>query len=357
MNVDNLELDRISITDIENVFIGQVEDEKGGTGCTVFIAPDGMPAGLDIRGGGPASRESSLMAPLSRTEILHGIVLAGGSAYGLDAAGGVMRYLEEQGIGLHVADSVVPLVCQADIFDLNVGDPKARPDVAMGYEAAKRALTAPNYKDGNYGAGCGATVGKICGNDLCMKGGIGSFAIQMGELQIGAVVVVNAVGDVYDWTNSNKLAGVRHEGTNTMLTPTQTRQRWYQDQIAPMHGANTTLGVILTNGKFSKAELSKIASMAHDGYAMAISPVHTTMDGDSIYALSTGNVTADIDSTGVMASCVMAEAIYYAVNAAETAYGIPSIKDVEPMAETEKYILPEEYRSFRLEKFRKSTKG
>ena len=348
----NIELDKIPVSDIENVFIGQVEDVKGGTGCTAFIAPKGIRAGLDIRGGGPASRESSLMNSLSRTEIVHGIVLAGGSAYGLDAAGGVMRYLEEQGIGIPVEGSVVPLVCQADIFDLNIGDPKVRPDVAMGYEAAKRALTAPNYKDGNFGAGCGASVGKISGTEYCMKGGIGSFAVQIGDLKIGAVVVVNAVGDVYDWTTAEKIAGVRHEGTNTMLTPAQTRKKWYESKIAQLHGANTTLGVVITNGGFNKAELSKIASMAHDGYAMAISPVHTSMDGDSIYALSTGDVNADLDTTGVMASYVMAEAIYYAVNAAETAYGIPSLKDVEPLAETQKFILPEEYRTFRLEKFR-----
>ncbi|MCR4883470.1 MAG: P1 family peptidase, partial [Clostridiales bacterium] len=182
------------ITAIRQIRIGQVENEEAGTGCTVLVCPEGMQAGVDVRGGGPASRETPLLSPLMSAQAIHAITLAGGSAFGLGAAGGVMNCLEERGIGLDVGVTRVPLVVQSDIFDLTVGDPHVRPDEAMGYEAAKLALEAPNYRDGNYGAGCGATVGKAAGMERCMKSGIGSYALQIGEVQIGAVVVVNALG-------------------------------------------------------------------------------------------------------------------------------------------------------------------
>ena len=189
----------IKITDIEPLMIGQAENKEAATGCTVLICEDGMRAGLDVRGGGPASRESQLLNPLMSAQIVHAIVLSGGSAYGLGTANGVMTYLEEQGIGYDTGYALVPLVAQADIYDLSVGDPSVRPGPDMGYEAAKKALEAPNYQDGNYGAGCGASVGKIAGMDYAMKTGIGSYAVQVGDLKIGAIVVLNALGDVYDW--------------------------------------------------------------------------------------------------------------------------------------------------------------
>ena len=186
----------IPVTDIQNIRIGQAENAAAGTGCTVFICEGGMRAGLDVRGGGPASRESELLKPLAAAQYIHAIVLAGGSAFGLGAANGVMEYLEARDIGFDVGVTKVPLVVQSDLFDLTVGECSVRPDAAMGYEAARRAMEDPNYQDGNYGAGCGATVGKICGMDTCMKTGIGSFAIELGGLQIGAVVAVNALGDI-----------------------------------------------------------------------------------------------------------------------------------------------------------------
>ncbi len=196
----------ISINDIGAVMIGQTENAEAGTGCTVFISKGGMPAGHDVRGGGPASRESELLDPLAAASGIHAIVLSGGSVYGLGAADGVMKYLEEKDIGYDTGVAKVPLVAQSDLFDLSVGDGSVRPDADMGYEAARLAMEAPNYKDGNYGAGCGATVGKIAGMDTCMKTGIGSYAIKIGDLKIGAVVAVNALGDIYDWSTGKKIA-------------------------------------------------------------------------------------------------------------------------------------------------------
>ena len=205
----------ITITDIKGIRIGQTENKEAGTGCTVILSESGqgMCAGLDVRGGGPASRESELLKPLAAANAIHGIVLAGGSAFGLGAADGVMRYLEEHDIGFDVGVTKVPLVCQADLFDLTVGDASIRPDAAMGYEACLNAEQG-NYQDGNFGAGCGATVGKFAGMDCCMKSGIGSYAVQIGALQVGAIVAVNALGDIYDWKTGTKCScTVRKQAT------------------------------------------------------------------------------------------------------------------------------------------------
>ncbi len=310
----------ISIREIKGLCIGQTEDADAGTGCTVLVCERGMAAGLDIRGGGPASRDTHLLDPLTAAQSIHAVVLGGGSAFGLGAADGVMAYLEKRDIGFDVGVTKVPLVAQSDIFDLTVGDKSVRPDRAMGYAAAKNAMEAPNYRDGNYGAGCGATVGKLAGMETCMKSGIGSYAIQLGPLQIGAVVVVNALGDVYDWKTGRKVAG--------LLTPDK---KGFRDSVALMqesiavHGnrfaENTTIGAVVTNAAFTKPQLCKIAGMAHNGYARSIRPVHTSADGDSIYALSVGDVSADMDLVGTLAAEVMSEAILRAVTSAESAYG------------------------------------
>ena len=207
----------IPITSFDNLQIGQAENAAAGTGCTVvLLGKDGAPAGLDVRGGGPASRESELLKPLAAAQVIHAIVLAGGSAFGLDAAGGVMRYLEERGIGFDVGVTKVPLVCQSDLFDLTVADARTRPDAAMAYAACVNAETG-NYRDGNHGAGTGATVGKLLGMDHCMKSGIGSYAVQVGDLKVGALVAVNAVGDVYDFETGRKVAGLRADDGKTFL--------------------------------------------------------------------------------------------------------------------------------------------
>lgn len=320
-------MQEIKITDMTAIKIGQTENVEAGTGCTVFLCPKGMRAGLDVRGGGPASRESQLLNPLMSAEVIHGIVLAGGSAYGLDAAGGVMQYLEEQNIGFDVGVTKVPLVAQADIFDLTVSDTFVRPDKDMGYRTAKQAYTAPNYKDGNYGAGCGATVGKICGMDYCMKSGIGSYAVQIGDLQIGAVVVVNALGDVFDWETGQQIAGLLTEDKSALRSTSNFMKQNIESADNQFTG-NTTVAVVITNAKFDKAKLCKIAGMAHDGYARSIQPVHTSADGDSIYAVSIGTVQANQDVVGLLAAEVVSAAITRAVKNAESAYGYPSVNEL-----------------------------
>lgn len=319
--------EEISIGDIGPVAIGQTENAEAGTGCTVFISKDGMPAGLDVRGGGPASRESELLDPLAAASSIHAIVLSGGSAYGLGAADGVMKYLEEKNIGYDTGVARVPLVVQSDLFDLSVGDGSVRPDKDMGYEAARIALESPNYKDGNFGAGCGATVGKIAGMDTCMKTGIGSYAIRIGDLKIGAVVAVNALGDIYDWKTGKKIAGLLTEDGKGFR---DTLEYMAMDTTAKDNKftGNTTIGVVITNAEFSKSQLCKIAGMTHDGYARSIRPVHTTADGDSIYAVSAGDVKADQDLVGSLSAVVMSEAIKRAVFSAESAYGFKSAGDL-----------------------------
>ena len=321
-----IDAEEISINDIGSVAIGQTENAKAGTGCTVFISKDGMPAGLDVRGGGPASRESELLDPLAAASSIHAIVLSGGSAYGLGAADGVMKYLEEKNIGYDTGVARVPLVAQSDLFDLSVADGSVRPDADMGYEAARIALESPNYKDGNYGAGCGATVGKIAGMDTCMKTGIGSYAIKIGDLKIGAVVAVNALGDVYDWKTGKKIAGLLTEDGKGFRDTLEYMARDTSIKDNKFTG-NTTLGVVMTNAAFSKSQLCKIAGMTHDGYARSIRPVHTTADGDSIYAVSVGDVKADQDLVGSLSAVVMSEAIKRAVYSADSAYGFKSAKD------------------------------
>lgn len=320
-------MQEISIMDFENLKIGQAENTAAGTGCTVLLlGQEGAPAGLDVRGGGPASRESELLKPMAAASVIHAILLSGGSAFGLDAAGGVMRYLEEHNIGFDVGVTKVPLVCQSCLFDLTVGDPMVRPDADLAYTACQNAEQG-NYRDGCFGAGTGATVGKLLGMEHCMKSGIGSYAVQVGELKVGALVAVNALGDIYDWKTGRKVAGLLAEDGKTFANAEEIALR-KTEVVENKFVGNTTLGVIVTNGSFQKAQLCKIAGMGHDGYARAIRPVHTTADGDSIYAVSLGNVQADQDVVGALAAQVMAEAILRAVQAAKSGYGFPSVSDL-----------------------------
>lgn len=320
-------MQEISIMDFENLKIGQAENVAAGTGCTVLLlGKEGAPAGLDVRGGGPASRESELLKPMATASVIHAILLSGGSAFGLDAAGGVMRYLEEHNIGFDVGVTKVPLVCQSCLFDLTVGDPMARPDADLAYTACQNAEQG-NYRDGCFGAGTGATVGKLLGMEHCMKSGIGSYAVQVGELKVGALVAVNALGDIYDWKTGRKVAGLLAEDGKTFANAEEIALR-KTEVVENKFVGNTTLGVIVTNGSFQKAQLCKIAGMGHDGYARAIRPVHTTADGDSIYAVSLGNVQADQDVVGALAAQVMAQAILRAVQAAKSGYGFPSVSDL-----------------------------
>ena len=318
----------IKISEVGAFRIGQAENAAAGTGCTVIICENGMAAGLDVRGGGPALRESQLLNPLMAAEEIHAVLLGGGSAFGLGAANGVMEYLEERGIGIDVGVTRVPLVVQADIFDLTVGDKMIRPDRNMGYLAAKNAMETPNYRDGNYGAGCGATVGKIRGMDCCMKTGIGSFALENGNVRIGALVVLNALGDVYDAKTGKKTAGVL-KADKSGFSDTVELMAETTDVVENRFTNNTTLAVVMTNAKFQKPQLCKIAGMAHDGYARSIRPVHTSVDGDSVFAVSAGDVSADQDLIGILAAKVVSEAILRAVSSAESAYGLPAAKDLQ----------------------------
>ncbi len=318
----------IPITSMEPFRIGQAEDAAAATGCTVILCPQGMRAGLDVRGGGPASRESQLLSPLTAAQFIHAVVLGGGSAFGLGAANGVMECLEKRGIGFDVGVTKVPLVAQSDLFDLTVGDPFARPDAAMAFRAAEAALDAPNYRDGNFGAGCGATVGKITGMERCMKSGIGSFAVRLGELEIGAVVAVNALGDVFDRSTGRQIAGLLSEDKKTLRSTAEYMKRSVRP-VENRFAGNTTIAAVMTNAYFEKAQLCKIAGMAHDGMARSICPVHTSADGDSVYALSAGEARADQDVVGILAADVLSEAVTRAVMSAESAYGFPAARDIE----------------------------
>ena len=312
----------IGINEIENIKIGNAQNVEAATGCTVILCERGAVAGVDVRGGGPASRETELCKPTSSQGFINAVLLSGGSAFGLDAAGGVMQYLEKKNIGFDVGITRVPLVCQSCIFDLSVGDMTVRPDKAMAIRACEEAeKNAPQM--GNVGAGIGASVGKLGGMATAMKGGLGSYAVQIGELKVGAIVAVNACGNIYDYDTHELIAG--------MLTPDKTamvdmEQAIYMmaEQAMANHMQNTTIGAVVTNGKFDKAQMNKIAAIAHNGYARTINPVHTSMDGDSIYAMSVGDVKADMDMVGTLAAKVMGHAVCDAVMKATDAYGLMS---------------------------------
>ena len=300
----------ISITEIEGVRIGNAQNADAKTGVTVLLFDQGAKVGVDISGGGPASRETPLASPLTADNPVHAIVLSGGSAFGLAAGDGVMRYLEERGVGYETGYAKVPLVCQSCIYDLGCGRADIRPDADMGYAACADAEKNQPLT-GSVGGGAGATVGKLCGMERSMKAGLGIHAVAAGDLQMAAVVVVNALGDIYDPENGRKIAGLRTEDgqgfADTCQMLCQIRQR--QD----LFNSNTTIGAVVTNGRFSKAEMSKIASMARSAYGRCIRPVGTMADGDTIYAASAGNAEADINVAGTLAAEVMAQAIKKAV--------------------------------------------
>lgn len=321
-----MELKEISIKDIENVKIGNETDAANGTGCTVFLFEKGCPCGVDVRGGGPASRETTLLLPTSAAQVIHAVVLGGGSAYGLDASGGVMKFLEEKNIGFPVGNGVVPLVVQSDIFDLTCGSFNVRPDQKYGYNACVNAYK-DNYQDGNFGGGTGATCGKFIGMDFCTKTGIGSYAVQCGDLKVGAVVIVNALGNVYDH-EGKCIAGLLNKNKNGFENSEKLMYENASKVTENKFTGNTTIAIILTNALFDKSRLTKIASMAQNGMARSIRPVHTSADGDTVYAASTGNIKADQDAVGTLAADVLSRAIEKAVHAAQSAYGFKSSKDI-----------------------------
>ncbi len=305
----------ISIKELTNLRIGHASDEKAKTGVTVLYFPNGARVGCDISGGGPASRETTLTSPVTADNPINAIVLSGGSAYGLAAADGVMRFLESQGIGYPTGPAVVPLVCQSCIYDLGYGSASVRPDAAMGEEACRHALACTDSRTGNIGAGIGATVGKLYGMAQATKAGLGIAAVEVGPLQMAAVVVVNALGDIYNPKNGRKIAGLKTADRVGYLDTVEEMYRFLKPHD-PFTG-NTTIGAVITNAAFSKAEMNKIASMTRCAYARCINPVATMADGDSIYAASTGQVFADINVVGTLAAEVMCEAIQNAIKSSK----------------------------------------
>lgn len=313
----------IPITEIPNFRIGHAEDIENATGCSVIVCEKKAVCSVDVRGGGPASRETELLHPTASNDGIHALLLGGGSAYGLDAAGGVMKYLEERGIGFRVNQSVVPIVAASCIFDLDCVGGNVRPDSAMGYEAcldSERNLC----RHGNVGAGMGATVGKLHGGGHSMKSGLGTFAVQVGELQVGAIVAVNAIGDVFELDSQKQLAGLLNDEKTGMLNSEAAAVEIFQS--ANPFVANTTIGAVLTNADLSKAEAKKTAQLASNGIARTIRPVNTSMDGDSIYALSCGAVRASSDVVGTLGAYVLGKAVNRAVLEAEEIYGYLSAK-------------------------------
>lgn len=316
----------ILVNEIEGIKVGNAQNLKGPTGCTVVICEEGAAAGVDVRGGSPGTRETDLLNPVNLVDKIHAVVLAGGSAFGLDAASGAMQYLEERNIGFDVSVTKVPIVCSAVLFDLMIGDYKIRPDKAMGYEACKNS-EFNECREGNEGAGAGATVGKILGPDNSMKGGLGCCAIQVGELQVGAVIAVNCLGDVIDPSTGEIIAGALNEDKKTFANTEEIMISRYSEKKNLFSG-NTTIGVVITNGKFTKPEMNKIASMAQNGYGRIMRPAHSIFDGDTIFTMSTGKVDADINVVGLLAARVVEQAVVRAVKNAKGILGYKAYKDI-----------------------------
>ncbi len=306
---------KIPFGSIDGACVGNAQNNEGKTGVTVLCFPKGAKTGIDISGGGPASRETPVLEPTREDIGIHAIVLSGGSAYGLAAADGVMACLEENGIGLDTGFALVPLVVQSCIYDLSYGSATVRPDKAMGYEACLNALKKNNPQSGSIGAGTGATVGKMCGMKQSQKSGIGYYAMQIGDLKIGAVVVVNAMGDVY--AEGRKIAGLMNESRTEYIDSTRAFYKIAAPKDLPSR-TNTTIGAIITNGRFDKAQLTRIAQQAGNAYARCINPVGTLTDGDTVYASSCGEqVTADVNMAGTLAAEVMAKAIERAITSSQ----------------------------------------
>lgn len=315
-----------SITDVPGIMVGNAENTSAGTGCTVILYPEGAVAGVDVRGGAPGTRDISSLNPVNLITKAHAVYLGGGSAYGLDGASGVMQYLEENGYGFDVGVGVVPIVPGAVLFDLPVGRADVRPDREMGYTACHNATDNFTLM-GNLGAGTGTTVGKIAGCDRCMKGGLGTASRKVGDLVVGVTVAVNCYGDIIDPSTGQIVAGVLNQDKNSFEGTMNIISGSSKGSENAFSG-NTTIGCIATNADFTKAETTKVAMMAHDGFARAINPIHTMFDGDTIFCLATGKVKSNPTTVGAIAAEVMAEAIVNGVKNAESAYGIPGYKEV-----------------------------
>ena len=318
-----------SLTSLQGILVGHYTDQRRPTGCTVVLCPEGAVAGVDVRGAAPGTRDTDVLSPSNTVQEVHGVLLTGGSAYGLDAAGGVMRWLEERGHGFQLGPAVVPIVPAAVIFDLWVDDfsnaltksakhPRIRPDVEAGYLACQAANSEP-VTQGNVGAGTGATLGKLNGPDCAMKGGIGSASLCVNGVTVAALVVCNALGDVIDPLTGQLLAGARVSADSLSLLDIRQAQLSGHTISKPQAGSNTTIGVVATDAVLTKPQAHRLAQVAHDGLARSIRPVHTPMDGDTLFALGTGTSgqAADMMLLSTLAAEVTAMAVVNAVRAAK----------------------------------------
>jgi len=324
-----------AITDIPGIEVGQAQDGEALTGCTVILCRKGAVGGVDVRGSAPGTRETDLLNPINLVDKVHAVVLAGGSAFGLDAASGVMKYLAEQKIGYGLGTTRVPIVPAAILFDLGLGNSARHPDPDMGYAAVSAAQAGP-VAEGNVGAGTGATLGKIFGMAGAMKSGLGTASLKIGGgVVVGAIVAVNAFGDVLDPATGRIIAGARPAklgplklgGSGPFADTLKVMQTLAGRSILSLAtGSNTVIAVVATNARFNKAQATKVAQMAQDGLARAVRPAHTMLDGDTIFALATGQKKADVSSVGAYAAEVLAQAIVRAVQAAIPAGGLPAMQ-------------------------------
>jgi len=319
-----------AITDVEGIEVGHWTDTEGVTGCTVVLCRQGAVGGVDVRGSAPGTRETDLLRPGNLVEQVHAVLLTGGSAYGLDAASGVMRWLEEQDIGFDVGVGVVPIVAAAVLFDLAIGRADVRPGPQAGYAACQAARAGP-VAEGCVGAGTGATVGKLLGSSFATKGGIGTAARRIaGNVTVGALVAANTFGDVVDPATGHIIAGARDPQGNGFVN---TVERLHGDLSATKLGfsSNTALAVVATDATLTKEGVNKVAQMAHDGLAQAIRPLHTMLDGDTVFALATGRRSkgmGNVTAIGTVAASVLAEAVVRAVRQASSLAGVPAAQDL-----------------------------
>ena len=318
---------QIKFTEIGGIRVGHAQDLKAATGCTVILSEEGATVGVEVRGGAPGTRETDLLNPVNLVQKVHAIMLAGGSSFGLDAAAGAMQYLEERNVGFDVQVTKVPIVCGAVLFDLTIGDYRIRPDKAMGYQACLNA-SSTECKQGNIGAGTGATVGKILGIGRAMKSGLGCYALEAEGLKVGALVAVNCLGDVVDPLSGKRLAGPLNEDMQTFADTEEIMINSYFDKKNLFSG-NTTIGVVATNATFTKAQATKVASMAQNGYARTMRPAHSMYDGDTIFAMSTGCFGVDLSVVGLLSARVMERAVIEAVKNAESLCGLKCYADLK----------------------------
>ncbi len=325
----------IPVSQIKGFKIGHAQDLEHATGCTAILCEQGAWAGVDVRGGSPASRETELLRPVNTVQQINCVMLSGGSAFGLEAGDGAMQFLEEKGFGFDTGFGKVPIVCGASLFDLELVTNKVRPDKAMGYAACVNACSGQEPAEGNVGAGCGATVGKLLGGGRAMKAGLGICGLALGELAVVAVVAVNALGNVRS-ADGAWIAGCR-DGEGRVMDPleafgvlAQQAAAHAEQEADPAAGpcANTTIGVVLTNARLTKAQATKASSTVHDAYARAIKPVHTSGDGDTVFTFASGEVEADYDTFAILATEAMQGAVVRAVEQAEGAYGLPAARDL-----------------------------